>query len=255
MRIIISGILGRMGRAVVEVAAQTDDFVVAGFDQKRSAVEEIPVYNQVEDLPTNVDVVIDFSSSEGTYAIAEWCGNHRKPLVCGTTGLTPDTLEKLEDLAEIVPVYYATNMSMGVALVANFAELAAKFLKEADVEIVEAHHRKKIDAPSGTAKTLAEKILAARGWDENALIYGRQGITGERPQKQIGIHSIRAGGIVGEHQILFALPEEEVILIHRALDRKLFARGALTAARWLLRKKPGLYSPQDMIRAKLGEEF
>ncbi|MCD6532032.1 4-hydroxy-tetrahydrodipicolinate reductase [bacterium] len=251
MRILVSGILGRMGRAVVDVAGEIGEFVVAGLDTKRTSIDEIPVYSDPEDLPTNIDIVIDFSTPEGTYAVAEWCLENRKPLISGTTGLDDEVMGKIRELAGIVPVFYSTNMSLGVALMGEFVKSAAKFFPDADVEIVEIHHRRKADAPSGTAKTFAQLILSARGWDESTLTYGRQGFTGERPKEQIGIHSVRAGSIVGEHQILFVMPEEEIILIHRALDRKLFARGALTAAKWLLRKKAGLYSPGDIIKSKL----
>ncbi|MCD6596014.1 4-hydroxy-tetrahydrodipicolinate reductase [bacterium] len=251
MKIVVSGILGKVGKSLVEVAENEGEFIVAGIDKKRSKIAEIPIYSDVEDLPTNVDCAIDFSSPTGAVDIARWCEHHKIPLVCGTTGLNNNAMRIIKISAKKCPLYYASNMSIAVAILMKFAETAAKILPDSDVEIIEMHHREKSDAPSGTALSFAKKILSARGLDENALTFGRSGHTGVRPDKQIGIHSLRAGKIVGEHQIIFALPDEEIIFIHRAEDRKLFARGAIKIARWLVRKPAGFYTPAKFISSKL----
>ncbi|RKZ28165.1 4-hydroxy-tetrahydrodipicolinate reductase [bacterium] len=251
MKFIVSGILGKMGKSLVEVAESSGEFIVAGTDEKRSEISEIPVYSDVEDLPTNVDCAIDFSSPAGAVNIARWCEQHGIPLVCGTTGLDSNDMKILTRASKKCPLYYASNMSIAVALLMKFAEITAKILPESDVEIIEMHHSQKRDAPSGTALSFAKKILSARGLDKDKLTFGRSGHTGTRPSGQIGIHSVRAGKIVGEHQIIFALPEEEIIFTHRAEDRKLFARGAINIARWLIRKPAGFYTPAEFISSKL----
>ncbi len=251
MRVVVCGILGRMGRAIVDVASEEGVAVVAGVDLEETTLGEIPVFAGVSNLPAGVDCALDFSSPDGTLSIARWCGKSGIPLVCGTTGLSDAQLSALEEAAQRVPVYYATNMSLAVAFLVDVVGRAASLFDSADAEIVEYHHRRKADAPSGTAMTLAQKILSARGWDEDAVVFGRSGRTGERPAKQLGVHAVRAGNIVGEHHVIFALPEEEIILIHRARDRKLFARGAINAAKWLISQKPGLYSPSDLIAQSL----
>ncbi len=251
MRLVISGILGQMGKALVSIAEEMGEFVVAGVDTRRTDIGEIPVYSDVEDLPDNVDCAIDFSSPDGTIKIAEWCKYKNIPLLSGTTGLSEQIIELLHSTAKTIPVYYSSNMSIAIAALWKFVEVSAKIFDTADVEIIELHHRRKADAPSGTAITFAEKIITARDGDKSDIIYGRQGHIGQRPNNQIGIHSIRAGNIVGEHQIIFAFPEEEIIFTHRARDRKLFARGAIIVARWLIRKTRGLYSPEHFIGNKL----
>jgi len=252
MKIVINGILGRMGKAIVKLAKQEGFTIVAGVDKEDTILDEIPVKNLPDKLPKSVDCALDFSSPEGTVAIAEWCAKNAIPLVSGTTGLNDKQLEALRSASKKIPLFYATNMSLSVALLGKFASIYASANPDADTEIVEYHHRHKADAPSGTALTLAEKIAQARGLGKDSIIFGRHGKTGERPKKQIGIHAVRAGEITGEHHIIFADETQEVILVHRARSRALFAKGALEAAKWLVKKPCGLYSIDDIVKTFFG---
>jgi len=252
MKIIINGILGRMGKAIVKLAKQEGFTIVAGVDKESTIFEEIPVKNLPDELPKSVDCALDFSSPEGTVAIAEWCAKNGIPLVSGTTGLNDKQFEALRSASKKIPLFYATNMSLSVALLGKFASIYASANPDADIEIVEYHHRHKADAPSGTALTLAEKIAQARGLGKDSIIFGRHGKTGERPKKQIGIHAVRAGEITGEHHIIFADETQEVVLVHRARSRALFAKGALKAAKWLVKKPCGLYSIDDIVKTFFG---
>jgi 4-hydroxy-tetrahydrodipicolinate reductase len=172
------------------------------------------------------------------------------PLVIGTTGFSPDELARIDEAANHIPVLLAPNMSVGANVLFDVAaEMARKLGADFDVEIIEAHHRFKKDAPSGTALEAARRVAAARGTPERNIIFGRHGDTGVRPSDEIAIHAVRAGDIVGDHTILFSCLGERLELIHRAHTRDAFARGALRGARWLLSKGPGRYSYKDVLEA------
>lgn len=250
MKVILSGALGRMGSALMQVIAEDADCAIsAGFDRSDSVIGSIPICSQIQKLPSEADCAIDFSSPDGTKEIIKYCMERRIPLVCGTTGISDEGMSLLKELGQVVPAFYATNMSIAIGFLGKVAYDGAKLFRDADAEIVEFHHRHKADAPSGTALTLAYKIMLARDWDKDSIIYGRQGKTGSRPDRQIAIHAVRAGEIVGEHHVLFAMPEEEILLIHKTRDRKLFARGALFAAKWLVQQKTGLYFMENLIES------
>ena len=249
MKIIVFGIMGRMGQAVVESAKQENEIELIGFDNMESVMNGIPVFSDFVKLPDAPDFAIDFSSPELITEIADWSLKSKTPLISGTTGLSHEQIDYLKLAARSIPVFYASNFSLTIALLGKFTEIAARFLDDADIEIVEYHHRNKADAPSGTALNLAQKIATAKSIDENSFVFGRKGHTGVRSKNEIGIHAIRGGGIVGEHRIIFALPEDEMILTHRAISRNLFAKGALKAARWLLEQKTGFYTPEDYINS------
>lgn len=252
MQIVISGILGKMGHSLVESAEDNAMCIVAGFDKTRTSIMDIPVYADIDDLPTDIDCAIDFSSPEGTIKIADWCVSRMIPLISGTTGLSSDLKLRLKKNSSTIPIFYAENMSLGVGILSEFCKITAKTFPDADSEIIEIHHRHKVDSPSGTALYFANKILEARNLRNNSIIFGRKGHTGERPKGQIGIHSLRAGEITGEHQILFADDDEEIIFIHRAKNRKLFAKGAFNAVRWIKGKPPGFYSMDDLVKSIIG---
>ncbi len=250
MKIILSGALGKMGKALMQVIAEDAECVIsAGFDKSDGIVENIPICSQIQKLPVDADCTIDFSSPEGMKEIVKFCMERRIPFVSGTTGISSEGMSILKELGEVVPVFYATNMSIAIGFLGKVVHDAAKIFSDADAEIIEFHHRHKEDAPSGTALTLAYKIMIAREWDRDSIVYGRQGRIGPRPEKQIAIHAVRAGEIIGEHHVLFAMPEEEILLIHKAKDRKLFAKGALFAAKWLARQKTGLYFIENLIES------
>lgn len=202
------------------------------------------------DAIAGADVVIDFSHRDATAGVSAACARHGKPLVVGTTGLPPEALAALEALATQQRVVVAPNTSVGVTVLFHLAKEAARLLgDEFDAEIVEVHHGKKLDAPSGTALRLAEAVAEGKELDATSFVHGRTGMVGARPKQEIGIHAVRAGDVIGEHTLYLAGPAERLELVHRAHDRALFARGALRAARWVV--QPGPAGRYDM-RAVLG---
>ena len=243
----VSGALGRMGRAVAEAAGETPRArLAARFDRDEADGLE----GRTAALAA-ADVVIDFSAPEATVALAAAAAAAGRPaLVVGTTGLSPEQDAALARAAERVAVLRSGNFSLGVNLLVGLVERAARALPPElwDVEIFEAHHRRKVDAPSGTALMLGEAAARGRGAPLEALAdRARDGITGPRREGAIGFSVLRGGGIVGEHAVTFAAEDETVTLSHSARDRRLFARGAVAAALWLAGRPPGLYGMQDVL--------
>jgi len=239
-RIIITGSKGRMGRALLDCAPNFRNLEVAG------------QVDQNDDLAAAIvrgDVVIDFSSHTATPGIVELCARHNKALVTGTTGHPdPAALEAAFKKAKI-PVVRASNFSTGVNALFWLTRKAAEILGPGfDLEILEMHHRLKKDAPSGTARTLAEILASVRRLRlEKAARHGRAGIVGERTPSEIGIHSLRGGDVVGDHTVIFANTGERLELTHKASSRDTFANGALRAALWVAEQKPGVYDMQDVL--------
>jgi 4-hydroxy-tetrahydrodipicolinate reductase len=234
LRIALIGARGRMGQTIRAVAPAENAEVVAAFD----IGDEITA--------RAADVIIDFSSPEAAEQLCSAATDLRTPLVIGTTGHSAEQRHLLETAARTIPLVLASNFSVGVNALFSLAEKAAKILGQGfDVEIVETHHRKKKDAPSGTAKTLAEILQRTR--DLAILRHGREGIVGARDKSEIGIHSVRGGDVVGDHTVIFAGDGERLELTHRASSRETFARGALRAARWVIGKPPGLYTMADVL--------
>lgn len=260
IRVALHGATGRMGRAIASIVASDDAMAVtAAFALATDAGigQDVGVLAGGEAIGVMVgelgsiaaDVAIDFTSSAGTRAVAVACEAVTTPLVCGTTGLDAEADAALESLAECAPVLHAPNMSVGVTLLFHLAELATSRLgAEFDAEIVEMHHRQKVDAPSGTAMRLAEHVARARGLDpEKVVVHGRSGHVGPRPADQIGVMSLRGGGVVGEHTLYLASDGERLELTHRAMDRSIFARGAVRAAKWIVGQSPGRYGMSDVL--------
>ena len=260
LRIGISGAAGRMGRRLVALASEAADMtVVAALERDdcdllgRDAGEVagigaigVPITTGIDAQP---DVLIDFSAPGSTIERARECAKSGIALVVGTTGLTPDEVSALTEAAQGVPCVYAPNMSAGISVLAKLVKLAAQALgPDFDIEVIEAHHRFKKDAPSGTALKLAQ--AAADGLDrdlDDVGVYGRHGIVGERTGQEIGMHAVRAGDIVGEHTVLFGSLGEHIELKHSAHSRETFVRGAIRAAQFVAGKKPGLYSMEDVL--------
>lgn len=232
VRVGIVGANGRMGQALCHLAQADAGLVLAATVVGPGESGGVPL-SQLE--PASVDVLVDFSHREATGDVAQWIVRHRLPWVLGTTGLTADDLLAVHRAAAVAPVFMASNFSIGVALLADLAARAARVLGiTADVEIVESHHHHKRDAPSGTALTLAEAVATARGQVLSEVrCDGRSGLVGERPVGQIGLHAVRVADIVGEHEVIFGWPAERLRLQHDARDRKVFALGALRAARFV----------------------
>ncbi len=242
-RIIITGSKGRMGQALISCAAKIPELEVVG------------TIDQGEDLNAIIgkaNVVIDFSFHTATLGIARTCAQNQKALVIGTTGHAPEEKTQITDLRSQIPMVMASNYSTGVNTLFWLTRKAAEILGPAfDLEVVEMHHRLKKDAPSGTATTLLEILADVRKLQlEEALRHGRKGIVGERTPDEIGIHAIRGGDVVGDHTVIFANTGERVELTHKASSRDTFANGALRAAQWVVKQKPGLYDMQDVLGLK-----
>ena len=241
-RLAVVGARGRMGRRLVALAPEY------GFDGVIAIDAEGPT---LADAACSVDIVVDFSVRTQVFATCDFCASHKIPLVMGTTGLDAGDWASLERAAAMAPVVQAANFSVGVNALFDLVAAAARMLAAGwDVELVEAHHRHKVDAPSGTAKELARRVAAARGWELDAVArHGREGLVGARPPGELGMHAVRGGSVVGEHRVLFLGDGEEVVLEHRALDRDIFVRGALVAARWALSgRAPGRYGMGEVLR-------
>lgn len=238
LNILLNGARGKMGLAVAAAAPKMGIAVAAATDQGDDLSAAI----------ASADVVVDFSTSRATRALLELAASSGKPVVIGTTGHSPDEKAVLLKIAARVPCVWAGNFSVGVNLLFALTRKAARVLGEDfDAEIIEMHHRMKIDSPSGTAARLIEIILEERKLDRGALRHGREGITGERTRSEVGVHSLRGGDVIGDHTVLFAGAGERIELTHRASDRAVFAQGALRAALWVVSRKPGVYDMQDVL--------
>lgn len=263
LRVAILGATGRMGQALLRLTAAAADLECAGAatepghpllgQDAHSGLGLTPSDVNLTDDPAaamaGCDVAVDFTLPAATTGNAAACASAGVPLVMGTTGLTPEGQAALESAAEQIPVMYGRNMSLGINLLTELVRLAARTLgPEYDIEIVEAHHRQKVDAPSGTALQLGEAAASARDRQlDDVAIYAREGQTGARPVGAIGFSSLRAGSLAGDHRVLLAADEEVLELGHHAVNRDVFARGALQAARWLVAQPSGLYSMRDVL--------
>jgi len=242
-RIVITGSKGRMGKALVACAPQHLELQLAG---------QIDQGDDLKSLLPHADVIIDFSSHTATAAIAALCAEHGKALIIGTTGHSAEDRTEITRHSARIPMVLSSNYSTGVNTLFWLTRKAAEILGPAfDLEVVEMHHRLKRDAPSGTAKSLAEILAEVRHHQlEKVIRHGRAGIVGERTPVEIGMHSVRGGDVVGDHTVIFANVGERVELTHKASSRDTFANGALRAAAWIVKQKPGLYDMQDVLGLK-----
>ncbi len=251
LRIGIAGIRGRMGREIAAHAANDQRMtLIGGLSRQARTAESGPdgvrLFADVAELLPEIDVLIDFSAPAGTVDHATACASAGVPMVCGTTGLDVAQMAALRAAAERVAVFHAANMSPGVNAALAVLPALVRALQGYDVEIVEAHHRHKVDAPSGTALALARAVAEASGGDvEGRVRYGREGAS-RRDADEIGIHAIRAGGNPGEHTVILASEGEELRLSHRAFSRASYAEGALRAARLIVDQPPGWYDPATL---------
>lgn len=254
-RIAVLGASGRLGRRILALATEPGSAVtpVAALVGPASRslglpVPELPGATYQADVPAGVDVLVDVSAPAGTLAAATWALDRRLPLVVGTTGLEEAHLRQLESVAQVAPVLRSNNLGVGVNVLLKAVALVAQALgPDADCEIVEAHHRFKADAPSGTAMTLLDAVLKATGRGPDVVVNGRAGQTGARPRGQVGMHALRLGDTVGEHSVHFGWLGETVTLSHSAHTRDVFANGAIRAAAWLVHQPPGLYRMSDAL--------
>lgn len=262
IRIAIPGATGRMGRTLIQALAAAEDMQLVAATVRPDSEDlgqdagvlagigelGVPIRSELREC-ADFDVLIDFTAPESCLKFVGYCRAHGKRMVIGTTGLHDQDFEAIKAAACDIPIVLSPNMSVGVNLALRLLETAAKALgDEADIEILEAHHRHKVDAPSGTALRMGEVVARALGRDLKICAqYGRQGNTGERDRRTIGFASVRAGDIIGEHTVLFAGEGERLEITHKASSRMAFARGALRAARWLMAQEPGLYDMQDVL--------
>lgn len=263
IRIAVTGATGRMGRTIIEAINQQQGVSLgAAINRPGSSLvgsdagevagigkAGVLIVDDLQKVVDDFDVLIDFTLPEATVANLEVCTAAQKKIVIGTTGLTDEQKALLGQAAKQISVVFAPNMSVGVNLCLKLLEMAARVLgDDVDIEVIEAHHRHKIDAPSGTALAMGEAVADTLGRDlKECAVYGREGRTGERDRKTIGFETIRAGDIVGEHTVMFADIGERVEITHKASDRMLFANGAIKAAFWTKGKDPGLYSMLDVL--------
>lgn len=263
VRVAVIGAAGRMGRALIQAVTEGEGVTLsAAIDRpgnsligtdagEMAAIGKlgVTVADSLEAVKDDFDVLIDFTAPAATVANARFCAEHGKKMAIGTTGLSEDEKAQLAESAQKTAIMFAPNMSMGVNLCFKLLEIAAKVLgDEVDIEVVEAHHRHKVDSPSGTALRMGEVVADALGRDlRQVAVYGREGQDGPRDRNTIGFATVRAGDIVGEHTVMFAADGERVEITHKATSRMNFARGAVRACRWLDAKEAGLYDMQDVL--------
>ena len=249
--IILVGCCGRMGTAVTKAAAGHDDVkIVAGVDIRDSGECPYPVYGSISEVEASADVIIDFSNPASLSSVLDYAAAKKVPAVLCATGYSDDDIAAINAASEKVAMFRSGNMSLGINVLSKLAEEAAKILGGSfDVEIVEAHHSNKLDAPSGTALMLEQSVAKGLSY-EPELVYDRHDRREKRPENEIGMHSVRGGTIVGEHEIIFAGNDEIIKLSHTAMSRNIFADGAISAARYLAGKSAGMYDMGDVISEK-----
>ena len=249
MKVILCGALGKMGAEVIKRIEATEGFSLAKGVDPNAEGSDPRVVCSLADCKCDADVIIDFSHHSATKTLTEYAVERNLPLVVATTGQTAEELSMIREAAKFIPVFLSANMSVGVAILADFARRAAALMPDADIEIVEKHHSEKLDAPSGPALMIADQIKKSRSDAEYNL--GRSG-HGKREKNEIGIHALRLGSVIGEHEVILDNGSEAITLSHSAHSRALFARGALTAARFVAAQPAGLYDMYSMIEKNKG---
>lgn len=262
-RIAVTGAAGRMGKMLIEaIAASTSAILTAAIEQPHSTLigadagelagtgkNGVSVVSDLAAVVNEFDVLIDFTAPAATIANTQFCAEHGKGIVIGTTGFSAEQLATLEALYQQLPIIKAANYSTGVNLSLKLLEMTASVMgDDCDIEIVEAHHRHKVDAPSGTALVMGEAVANTLNRDlSKVAVYGREGQTGERDKETIGFATVRGGDVVGDHTVMFMADGERLEITHKASSRMSFARGAVRAAAWLSGKNKGFYSMQEVL--------
>ena len=251
MKILVNGISGHMGREVARLSLEgyRSSELVGGIDLQAGEASGVPVYAGCDSVPNDIEVdcIVDFSHHTSTPALLAYAVKRGIPTVVCTTGHTDDEISAIHAAAEKIPVFFSANMSLGVALLVELAKTVALAMPEAEIEIIEKHHNRKVDAPSGTALMLANAIKEVR--PSSYLNLGRSG-QGKRTPDEIGIHAIRMGNIVGEHEVIVGTQNQTITLKHEAHSRALFAEGAIAAAQFLLGCDAGLYDMKSLVSGK-----
>lgn len=251
VKVLMSGCNGRMGRVITSAVKERDDAeIVCGVDIYDGIKNDYPVYADFSSVAEDVDIIIDFSNPSALSGLLDYSISKGIPCVLCATGYSNEQIEAINKASEKVAVFRSGNMSLGINLLIEISKIAAKvFGNDFDIEIVEKHHNTKIDAPSGTALMIADEISAVKE-NEPTYIYDRHSVRRKRDKKEIGIHSVRGGTIVGEHDVIFAGDNEVITISHQAQSRSLFAIGAINAAVFLADKEPGSYNMSDLLKSR-----
>ena len=247
-KIILSGCNGKMGKVINQLVSELDDCeIVAGFDILVEEKNNFPVYQNPQDCKESADVIIDFSHPDSLKKLLPFAMSKHMPIVVATTGLSQQQTYELKEISKHIPVFFSANMSLGINVLLDLVIKAAKVLSDSfDIEIIEKHHNQKIDAPSGTALAIANEITSNLQ-ETKEYVYDRHSVRKKRNKKEIGIHAVRGGTIVGEHSVIFAGNDEIIEIKHTATSKEIFATGAIKAAKFLINKKPGMYDMKDLV--------
>lgn len=247
MKILLGGCSGAMGRTVTSITMEKEEITVAaGVDRFPTENSLYPIFRTYNECHEECDVIIDFSHPDALDALLDYAVDNNLPIVLCTTGHNDEQKRKIEKASEYIPIFMSANMSLGVNLMIELLKQAASFLEGFDIEIIEKHHTKKLDAPSGTALALAESINEALP-QKKEFVYGRHDKAKKRDENEIGIHAVRGGTIVGEHQVHFVGTDEILEIRHNAYSKNIFAEGALRAAAFLIGKTAGMYDMKSML--------
>lgn len=254
VKIFLNGCCGRMGKAIANLCYNNPDYkIVAGGDIIENKNYDFPVYTSLSECTEDFDVIIDFSNAKAVPTILEFALSRKKPFICCTTALSDETVSDILSASEKIAVFKSANMSLGINMMVELCKQATRILyPEFDIEIVEAHHNRKLDAPSGTAMMIASAIDQEIP-DNIDYVYDRHSVNKARSKNEIGISSIRGGNIVGEHSAMFISDEEILTISHSAQTRDVFAKGALTAAKFMAGKEKGYFTMSDVIAQYIGE--
>ena len=247
MNVLLNGALGKMGNEVKEAIKKQEELkIVRGFDREEDLTGEFPIYSNLEKIKEKIDVIIDFSVPVATFKILEYAKEKHIPIVIATTGFTEEELNKIKEYSKELPIFRSSNMSLDINLMAKLVQEIAKVLKDSDIEIIETHHNRKIDSPSGTAILLADSINQVFN-NEKTYNFERMQKREKRDKNEIGFSSIRGGNIVGEHTVKFFSENETLEIKHTSYSRQVFAEGAIKAARFIVEQNNGLYDMNDMV--------
>lgn len=247
MNVLLNGADGRMGKEIIEIIEKDNDMeIVCGYSKIENKSGKFPIYCKVDDIKEKVDVIIDFSVPEATFEILKYAKENKTPIVIATTGFNEEELKKISEISKEIPVFKSPNMSLEINLMSTIVKKVAQVLENSDIEIVETHHNNKIDSPSGTAILLADAINEVFN-GEKEYNFERMNKREKRSKKEIGFSSIRGGNIVGEHSVKFFGENETFEITHKSYSRRVFAEGAIKAAKFVVECKTGLYDMKDLI--------
>ena len=247
MNILLNGASGKMGNEVAKTVEKIDDMqIVSGIGIEEDLSGKFPIYSKTEDIKENIDIIIDFSVPKATFNVLEYAKNKKIPIVIATTGFSKEEIQKIEETSKEIPIFRSANMSLDINLMAKILKEVAKVLSNTDIEIIETHHNRKIDSPSGTAILLANAINEVLE-EKKEYDFNRMQKREPRKKSEIGFSSIRGGNIVGEHTVAFFGENETLEIKHTSYSRQVFVEGAIKAVRFLITKENGLYDMNDLI--------